>query len=462
MRYRESIEMNEGPDGKALFDGNCSSCHTTTEQKSTGPGLKNVLSRVPSLNWAVDFVHDPSAVIASGDTYANKIFMENNRAPMTSFPALSESEIAAIMLYASISNHEYEIDPARIAAIWNPKFNNTLIATKEFEERLQVIFKYGQPLLLDLYINNLDKKMWEIDSMVYEQSHIPEFADFRDRHDGGVAISQPHMKRLQDFYNRKKEASDLAAQKTFSERTEKEKAEDLRHQQMTNKNATDKASQYFSNFQKEFKINLVEAYRQLGINAVQPPANAYYGFSVTNTGWNNVDRYVFESTLNRTTLDYTDPHSGKKAVIRYEPLTIKLTNAPDFEQVSVYLVSDSLPCFMQINGGNGIYSEKLNELMSYSLVVVAQKGKKWFYYKYDKIKPGTIDVQTEAISEEQLRTNLDYGFTASIGKDFRNEIDFMIETHAYTISRQARQKQEEIDRKIMHVIFPDFTESKRM
>lgn len=42
---------------------------------------------------------------------------------------------------AAVTPDTYEIDPARIRSLRDPKFNNTLIATHEFEQRLQYIFK---------------------------------------------------------------------------------------------------------------------------------------------------------------------------------------------------------------------------------------------------------------------------------------------------------------------------------
>lgn len=449
--------ITSSPDGEALFKANCASCHNASDKMSTGPGLLGVRDRIPSRQWGYDWVHNSSALIASGDMYANKIFKENNRTVQTSFPQLSNEDIDAILDYANAGNIKYEVDPARIAGIWNDKFQNTIIATKEFEERLQVIFQYGMTDIIDLYVNNLDKKMYEIDSMVARNTYIPEFYEFRDRHDGGISISESHMKKLQDFYNRKKEAVDRAAEATFQKRNDQESTEDNKHYGNLAEAASDAQNQYINNVGKEFRVNLEEAYRQLGIEAIQPPANAYYGFNVSNTGWHNVDRYVLESTVTRTTLDYTDSATGKKAVIKYEPLTVTVADANEYELLSVYLVADSLPCFMKINGTNGTYAEKLNELMRYSLVVVGQKSGKWFWTTKYEVKPGTAEVQLEAIEESQLRVNLDHSFSKSLGNDFRKELDRMIETHQYTIALKARLKQEEIDQQIMPVIFPSYS-----
>lgn len=161
-----------------------------------------------------------------------------------------------------------------------------------------------------------------------------------------------------------------------------------------------------------------------------------------------------KSTVNRETLDYADSLTGKKAVIRYEPFSVNVTNAASYDQLFVYLVTDSLPCFMKVSGTNGHYSEKLNELMSYSLVVVAQKGTQWSWTRRDKIQPAEITVQLEPVAESQLRSNLDNAFGKNIGHDFRDELDAIIENRQYNIIQQERKKQQEIDAALLPIIFP--------
>lgn len=371
---------------------------------------------------------------------------------------------------------KFQINPASISAIWNDKYQNTIIATKEFEERLQYIFNiyctdFREPVL-NLYLQNLDKPIYQIDSMADSHLHFAEcrenpnvnwhdsnteFHDFYLRHDGGIAVSENHMKKLQDYFAKKKEAVQMAAEKTFATRKDKEQKEDKTYSDAKTKQSSEDAIRNSDNFNKEFDINLTEAYRQLGIERVKnPPVNkgVYYGFAITNVGWCNVDRYVYESTVNRTTLDYTDPNSGKKAVIKYEALTISINEENQFEQVQVYLVPDSLNSFMKVDKKGSAFEEKLNELFKYSLVVVGQKGKKWYWSQQTNVKPGNPSVQLNEIAESQLRTNLNTSFTKKTGADFRTELDMMIEQHSYNIQLKKRQKQEEIDAAIMPVIFP--------
>lgn len=431
-------------DGEALFNANCSSCHTNTDVVGTGAGLKGVLSRIPGDGWIYDFVHNPSR------------FDYN----MTSFPFLTNEQIDAIMAYADHGGKPYglEIDPARIAAIQTEEFQNTILATKEFEERLQLIFSSGEPTILELYVNNLDRKLYEIDSMVMNLGDYrlsDEFRKFYDRHDGGVAISQPHMKELQDYYAKKQEAVRMASQKTLESRTAQERKDDSLYYDKVQKKQVSESDQYGQNLKKEYEVNLTEAYRQLGIQPVKtPPASAYYGVEVQSPGWKNVDAYVNEATVNRTTLDYTDPSSGKKAVIKYEKLDINVVDVANYSQLMVYLVTDSLPCFMRVYPQNGKYSEKLNELMEYSLVVMGEKDGTWFSTTTPKVTPGSVNATLQFIDEASLRIQMNSLFSGKVGSDLNAEISYMKETHAFTVRKEKEAQQAEIDRQIMEVIFP--------
>src|SRR5690606_36967452 len=86
------------PDGKALFQSNCASCHNPFKD-ATGPALQGVSARVPSKEWLHDWIHNSAAVIASGDKYGNEVYKKWGMTAMTPFPNLSTEEIDAIINY---------------------------------------------------------------------------------------------------------------------------------------------------------------------------------------------------------------------------------------------------------------------------------------------------------------------------------------------------------------------------
>lgn len=87
------------PDGKKLFKANCSSCHSITDQKLVGPGLKGVQSRWPDKDKLYAWVKNSPEFLKTGDAYANQLFEQYNKSPMTPFPDLSNEQIDAILKY---------------------------------------------------------------------------------------------------------------------------------------------------------------------------------------------------------------------------------------------------------------------------------------------------------------------------------------------------------------------------
>ncbi len=85
--------------GKALFTGNCAQCHSVTDEKVVGPGLKGIEGRAPSRDWLHKWVRNSSALIASGDAYANQVFNANGKIQMASYPNLSDADIDGILAY---------------------------------------------------------------------------------------------------------------------------------------------------------------------------------------------------------------------------------------------------------------------------------------------------------------------------------------------------------------------------
>jgi mono/diheme cytochrome c family protein len=81
--------------GDALFKANCTQCHAVNE-KVVGPALAGITKR-RTASWVVSWVHNSAKVIASGDDYGVKIFDDNGKQQMPSFPQLSEKDIKDIL-----------------------------------------------------------------------------------------------------------------------------------------------------------------------------------------------------------------------------------------------------------------------------------------------------------------------------------------------------------------------------
>lgn len=88
-------------DGAKLFKQNCAVCHAShTDQKLTGPGLKGIFDRAPKGDWLKNWILNNEKMIKAGDAYANKIFNDNGKAPMTVFEGqLSDKDVDAIIAF---------------------------------------------------------------------------------------------------------------------------------------------------------------------------------------------------------------------------------------------------------------------------------------------------------------------------------------------------------------------------
>ena len=90
-------------EGQTLFKENCATCHKI-DQDMTGPMLKGVEDRVPGgRKWIYAWVKNSPAVLASGDKYANDLFVKWKKVPMTTYPNFTDAQIDNILDYINIS-----------------------------------------------------------------------------------------------------------------------------------------------------------------------------------------------------------------------------------------------------------------------------------------------------------------------------------------------------------------------
>lgn len=455
------------PDGEKLFRYNCAVCHTMDSRKLTGPGLAGVTDRVPKGNWLRNYILNSDKVTASGDAYARKIKAENGNASMTVFEGtLSNTDISALMKYMTGKSDIVidespvmecpEIDPSRIKAIWDKQFNRTILATKAFEERLKVIFKTCDARVLNLYVNNLDHDLYELDSTAATLTSgelQTTFKEFSNRRDGGVEISNDQSMKLQKYFEEKqafyyKTAFDMMQKRIHAEAKLNEKALE---KQNTQSFAT--LFRNFNNYQEELEINMDEAYRQVGKKRT-PIADNYTSGTITQTGWNNLDRYVIESTSNRTTLDYTDPENGRKAVIKYEPVSVTIANSEDYDRIVCYMIPDKLSSFQLMKQEGTIFKEKLNELLNYSIITVGFKGSKTFYYEMNNAKAQDYSISLTAIKTKDLDKKLNAAFPINQKKDLLKDLAYQ-QFDLGEVKRQKKiQQREEIRYRLARVVFP--------
>ncbi|MES2512753.1 MAG: hypothetical protein V4580_01360 [Bacteroidota bacterium] len=356
-----------------------------------------------------------------------------------------------------------EINPSRIKAIWNKKFNYTLLATKEFEERLKVIFSTCDAKILDLYIKNLNKDLYEIDSMassLLSGDLKMKFLNFYARRDGGVEINDAQNRKLQDYFEEKRTIYADAVNQTLKKMYEQESKQDRAGFIAKMNHETDNAIRSITTFTQELEMNLDEAYRQLGKTRQKPVfitasyTGTYYSAPIIQVGWHNVDRYTLEATVNRTTLKYSDPESGKKAIIKYEPITVTVNKFKDYDRVLCYMIPDKLSSFQLMNNSGNVFNEKLNELMNYSIITIGFKGDKTFYSEIKQAKSQVYAVDLKLIKASELDKKLNQSFPLNQQADILKDINYQLFDLKETVRANKIKRREEVRNRLYPIVFP--------
>jgi hypothetical protein len=190
----------------------------------------------------------------------------------------------AVKDFGAIDSIPCGINPAKIKCIWNEQFQNTFIATREFEERLKTIHDIGDPSILDLYVNNLGKPLYYIDSLAALRWHMEsdnKFEDFAARRDGRVKTGSVQFEMLKKYYENKTKAYTEAVTKLQNEYWNKQAEMDGDAINKRSQHVTDSSKRMQKNYNQELDLNMKEAYRQLGRGV--PPT--VYSCQVRTTGW---------------------------------------------------------------------------------------------------------------------------------------------------------------------------------
>ncbi|HBS86724.1 MAG: hypothetical protein A2W91_11900 [Bacteroidetes bacterium GWF2_38_335] len=210
------------------------------------------------------------------------------------------------------------IDPAIIKVIKSKKYQNTLISTREFETRLQVIFKTCRNDILEIYIRNINKNLYELDSMVYSlldgNQYYEAFYNFSQQRLTNVKGADRYAKLLKGYYNKelKKVKSEL----------EKNKKKLIVSLQKENAEVKKLADNYRGLLWKREKYRMEK-----------------YGFKWTETGWINIDKGI--ETRHRCDQDQDD-------------IKVSVENGKDFDQVYCYVFFKSIRSLYRLNTTDNI------------------------------------------------------------------------------------------------------------
>lgn len=319
------------------------------------------------------------------------------------------------------------IDPAIIKVIKSEKYQNTFIATREFEARLKVIFKTCNNAVLETYINNLDKNLYEVDSMaaitVGEGEYNQDFVNFSQQRLTKVKQANKYAALLKGYYE--KQLANVKSQ------LEKEQEKLMKELNEKNEVAQKVADDYKKLLWKR------EKYRM-----------EIYGFNWTETGWVNVDKGELPKSW------------GPKATEG-----IYVDNGKDFDRVYSYFVFTSIKSLYRLNTTDNIEFYAGNDqdkkmLMPKEgtaiLISIGYKGEtpslaiKEFELgspiKYNlTLAPSTLDKVREAIRPYEK-----YAKENKISKD----LEFMAKFYKEEQRQKELKKESEFILQLWNIAFP--------
>lgn len=211
----------------------------------------------------------------------------------------------------SVTKSNCGIDPAIIKVIKSEKYQNTFIATREFETRLKIIFKTCNNAVLETYINNLDKNLYEVDSMaaiaVGESEYHNDFVNLSQQRLTKVKQADKYADLLKGYYEKQ-----LAKVKSALEKGQEKLMKELNEK-------NEKAQKVVDDYKKLLWKR--EKYRM-----------ETYGFNWTETGWVNVDKGELPKSW------------GPKATEG-----IYVDNGKEFDRVYSYFIFTSIKSLYRLN-----------------------------------------------------------------------------------------------------------------
>ncbi len=319
------------------------------------------------------------------------------------------------------------IDPAIIKVIKSEKYQNTYIATREFEARLKVIFKTCKNAVLKTYIDNIDKNLYEADELaaiaLEESEYHKDFVNFSLQRLKKVKQADKNAELLKGYYEKQ-----LAKVKL---ELEQNKAKLMKELDEKNEEAQKMAEDYKELLWKREKYTMET-----------------YGFNWSETGWVNVDNGTMPKSWGPKATEGIFVHNGK-----------------EFDRVYSYFIFTSIKSLNRLNTTDNVeffagnYQDKTMLMPKEGkaiLISIGYKGEEpsiaikefelGLPIKYNlTLAASTLDKVKEALSPYEI-----YAKENNIGSD----LEFM--TNFYTEEQRQKElkKENEFMLKLWNIAFP--------
>lgn len=323
------------------------------------------------------------------------------------------SGVKPVTKIASLEVQKCYINPSSVYAIRQSEFENTFIATKEFQERLQALHKIenAQPLF-ELYVQQLDTDLHVIDAQVAEklsgvnQTIFEDFAaqkltnvkpngqgydKLRKLYSTRAKEQQQKVRKAQEEYNKKSLAelqeirSEMAQlESDFRKRQQKVRAKYGRGNRNVGVSPPRTASSSMRNTQ---------ALNQMQNATPQVGQQASYKVNWFGTGWMNIDAFLHELS------------KGKEQV----PI-----NVADHQGMKIYQSVNSLNTLLSLNetedGYNAQFPTSQSTTFEKSLTLGVRRSKGQLQVAAQFFNPYATSIvelsDWETVSESEFKRRL--------------------------------------------------------
>jgi mono/diheme cytochrome c family protein len=396
-------------------------------------------------SWSPNFILCSQKIRINGSSISNIRFTNNYQISTEGYPFLLTQEV---VLTKNVKESSQHIPPSNVLAFWKPKFNNTILATHDFEKRMQAIHGTCNKKVLEVYTKNLGKSMVELDRQVVQMGYS-NFEEFAAENIGALNPNNPHIKGLQAFYE--KGIAALQNEVNNYRKTEAKRREkwdkNVNEERMKETNRTiQRENQAFS---EEYNLNHKNVRKQLGrtLGAV----------IYTNASVSNIDRFVLQTTLARKTGEFYDKETGKTARIQYNDFSFEVDKPEQYELVYAYLFPSKLNSYQRISGNKGKFSYALNDAIVYDLAIVAISEKGYSYFQKSNLNEGNLGtIKLERVSEAKVNASIEQLNSNRISTPMRvaDELSWLKTEQQNYVERRNRQNQYLFHERIKKIVFP--------
>ena len=310
------------------------------------------------------------------------------------------------------------IKPTSIKTLKTQEFSNTFIATKEFEDRIRALHGIAKSdSLLDLYVNNLAKNLWEVDALVAQRLQGEKrkiFENFAAQRCTNLKDADIHQERLSKYYATKREA--LAEEnKKANALYQKKNAQEL--QKLAGDLDKMKGKLNLLNEQKATNASQMDVYTRVNesnsgasdnkqIPAFIPPVNNVvrssnvYATPWFDAGWMNIDMYLKDINKNAVDVEFVASFSADK------PAHFKIYQCLNTLKTLVPLNVNNNKALAKFPSKNSKESQAMTDTYAIGLQWKNDGSLALAEHKFNPYKTKSIDLQWEEISQAELSKRL--------------------------------------------------------